>query len=141
MKPLTREFLLGRLECCGSRCTNCPYTPKHKKGVRAVDVVQRLGHIFPNLTFVYVEGDFPPDSINWYYFMSILNFYKLTVQEIKDTEDRSEELKKIFLNVELVFPSDTFCHDTELCKEVSIDWDDFARILKSNNLMVCEVKK
>ena len=31
-KPLTRDFLLGRGECCGNKCLNCPYTPKHIKG-------------------------------------------------------------------------------------------------------------
>lgn len=31
-KPLTREFLLARNKCCGNKCLNCPYMPKHKKG-------------------------------------------------------------------------------------------------------------
>ncbi len=30
--PLTREFLIRQGVCCGSGCTNCPYTPKHTKG-------------------------------------------------------------------------------------------------------------
>lgn len=29
MKPLSREFLLSRGYCCGNKCKNCPYTPKH----------------------------------------------------------------------------------------------------------------
>jgi hypothetical protein len=31
MKPLAREFLLSRGYCCGNKCKNCPYTPKHTK--------------------------------------------------------------------------------------------------------------
>ena len=27
-KPLSRQFLLDRGYCCGSGCTNCPYTPE-----------------------------------------------------------------------------------------------------------------
>ena len=31
-KPLSKELLLSRKQCCGCRCKNCPYIPKHKKG-------------------------------------------------------------------------------------------------------------
>ena len=31
-KPLSREFLTSRGFCCGNKCLNCPYTPKHIKG-------------------------------------------------------------------------------------------------------------
>jgi len=31
-KPLSREFLLYRQSCCGSKCLNCPYLPKHTTG-------------------------------------------------------------------------------------------------------------
>ncbi len=31
MKPLSREFLLKRGYCCGNKCLNCPYTPKHTR--------------------------------------------------------------------------------------------------------------
>lgn len=31
-KPLTKEFLTKRGYCCGSKCANCPYHPKHEKG-------------------------------------------------------------------------------------------------------------
>ena len=31
MKPLSREFLLNRGYCCGNKCLNCPYTPKHTR--------------------------------------------------------------------------------------------------------------
>ncbi len=31
MKPLARDFLLSRGYCCGNKCKNCPYTPKHTK--------------------------------------------------------------------------------------------------------------
>jgi len=30
--PLTREFLLQRGKCCGSKCVACPYIPKWIKG-------------------------------------------------------------------------------------------------------------
>ena len=29
---LSREFLASRGSCCGSKCLNCPYTPKWVKG-------------------------------------------------------------------------------------------------------------
>lgn len=32
MKPLSREFLVGRGSCCGNGCRECPYYPKHTKG-------------------------------------------------------------------------------------------------------------
>ena len=32
MKPLSKEFLISRGECCGNRCINCPYTKPHRKG-------------------------------------------------------------------------------------------------------------
>lgn len=32
MKPLTKEFLIERGYCCGHKCMNCPYVPKHTKG-------------------------------------------------------------------------------------------------------------
>lgn len=30
-KPLSREELLARKQCCGHRCLNCPYVPRHVK--------------------------------------------------------------------------------------------------------------
>lgn len=30
--PLTREFLIKKGRCCGSKCLNCPYEPKWTKG-------------------------------------------------------------------------------------------------------------
>lgn len=33
-KPLSKEFLLKRGYCCGNKCRNCPYIPKHIKGNR-----------------------------------------------------------------------------------------------------------
>lgn len=29
---LTKEYLLKKKKCCGNKCTNCPYIPKHVKG-------------------------------------------------------------------------------------------------------------
>jgi len=31
-EPMSKEDLLAQGECCGSKCTNCPYFPKYKKG-------------------------------------------------------------------------------------------------------------
>lgn len=31
-QPLSREFLLAQQKCCGNKCKNCPYLPKHVKG-------------------------------------------------------------------------------------------------------------
>lgn len=31
-RPLSREFLLAQKKCCGRRCVNCPYVPKHTSG-------------------------------------------------------------------------------------------------------------
>lgn len=36
-QPLSREKLLQYGQCCGYRCQNCPYRPKHKKGSREVE--------------------------------------------------------------------------------------------------------
>lgn len=35
-KPLSKEYLFKRGRCCGSRCLNCPYYPRHLKGNRKV---------------------------------------------------------------------------------------------------------
>jgi len=35
-KPLSKEFLLSRGECCGSGCSKCPYFPKSKRGSKVV---------------------------------------------------------------------------------------------------------
>lgn len=29
LKPLDRDFLLSRRQCCGNKCANCPYMPPH----------------------------------------------------------------------------------------------------------------
>lgn len=31
-KPLSKEFLASRGECCGNGCLNCPYYKKHIRG-------------------------------------------------------------------------------------------------------------
>jgi hypothetical protein len=31
-EPLSVDILIQRGKCCGSRCKNCPYEPKHIKG-------------------------------------------------------------------------------------------------------------
>jgi hypothetical protein len=36
-EPLSREFLLGFGQCCGGRCTNCPYVPKYKRGSTVIN--------------------------------------------------------------------------------------------------------
>jgi hypothetical protein len=36
-KPLTKEFLISRGECCGRKCLNCPYLPKWIKGSRKIN--------------------------------------------------------------------------------------------------------
>lgn len=28
----TKEYLLKKNKCCGSKCENCPYNPLHEKG-------------------------------------------------------------------------------------------------------------
>lgn len=35
-KPLSREQLLTYGKCCGNKCKNCPYLPKHKAGSKKV---------------------------------------------------------------------------------------------------------
>jgi len=35
-QPLSRETLLARKQCCGHKCKNCPYTPKHVKGSKDI---------------------------------------------------------------------------------------------------------
>lgn len=32
MPPLSREFLLQQGKCCGNKCKNCPYVPRHQAG-------------------------------------------------------------------------------------------------------------
>jgi hypothetical protein len=34
IKPLTADYLKKRGVCCGNGCKNCPYLPKHTKGIR-----------------------------------------------------------------------------------------------------------
>lgn len=36
LRPLTKEYLLERGSCCGSKCKNCPYTPKHVLGSKDI---------------------------------------------------------------------------------------------------------
>jgi hypothetical protein len=40
-KPLSKDFLLSRGYCCGCRCQNCPYIPKHKKHTKETNNVKR----------------------------------------------------------------------------------------------------
>lgn len=35
-RPMSREELLKKGECCGCGCKNCPYTPRHIRGVKKV---------------------------------------------------------------------------------------------------------
>lgn len=35
-KPLPKEILLQKGECCGRKCVNCPYIPKFQKGSKNV---------------------------------------------------------------------------------------------------------
>ena len=35
-KPLSKEILLRRGNCCGKRCVNCPYVPKWQRGATKV---------------------------------------------------------------------------------------------------------
>ncbi|MCX8484902.1 MAG: DUF5522 domain-containing protein [Bacteroidia bacterium] len=32
----TRDYHLKRGFCCGNGCRHCPYTPKHRKGVKEI---------------------------------------------------------------------------------------------------------
>lgn len=36
MEPLSRDTLITKGVCCGCKCTNCPYFPKHWEGVTDV---------------------------------------------------------------------------------------------------------
>lgn len=36
MLPLTRIMLLKQGSCCGNGCMNCPYAPRHTKGIKRV---------------------------------------------------------------------------------------------------------
>ncbi len=35
-EPLSRDVLLKAGSCCGSRCQNCPYEPRHEEGTTVV---------------------------------------------------------------------------------------------------------
>lgn len=37
MPPLTKEYLASRGKCCGYKCLNCPYKPKHKEGSTIIE--------------------------------------------------------------------------------------------------------
>lgn len=42
---LTKEFLINRGVCCGNKCINCPYRPRHRKGSSKLmpdDIFERL---------------------------------------------------------------------------------------------------
>lgn len=48
MKPLSREFLVGRGSCCGNGCKECPYFPRAKKGSANVFVVPDTVECYPS---------------------------------------------------------------------------------------------
>jgi hypothetical protein len=35
-KPLSKEFLKQRGYCCGLKCLNCPYYPRHIRGTKTL---------------------------------------------------------------------------------------------------------
>lgn len=39
IRPLSRDFLLKQGQCCGSKCQNCPYSPKWTRGANSFDGV------------------------------------------------------------------------------------------------------
>jgi hypothetical protein len=54
-KPLSKEFLFLRGFCCGNKCFNCPYEPKHEKHSKSIsleemkkikDLTGKKGEIF-----------------------------------------------------------------------------------------------
>jgi len=48
-KPLTKEFLLSKGECCGKQCKNCPYTPKYTKGSKLTDEIKLLDELLDDV--------------------------------------------------------------------------------------------
>jgi hypothetical protein len=48
MKPLSREFLVGRGSCCGNGCKECPYFPRAKKGSTNLFVVPDTVECYPS---------------------------------------------------------------------------------------------
>ena len=34
----TEKYHKDRGQCCGNKCRHCPYTPKHKKGNKELEV-------------------------------------------------------------------------------------------------------
>lgn len=42
-QPLPKETLLARGQCCGYRCRNCPYLPRHVRGSTLVKQEQSRG--------------------------------------------------------------------------------------------------
>ena len=38
LSPLSAETLLKLGRCCGNRCINCPYEPKHTTGIENIQV-------------------------------------------------------------------------------------------------------
>lgn len=35
-EPLSRDVLLAQKQCCGKKCVNCPYVPRHVRGASVV---------------------------------------------------------------------------------------------------------
>lgn len=41
---MTRASLIKRGLCCGNKCINCPYTPRHNKGSKMIEIIEKKGY-------------------------------------------------------------------------------------------------
>ncbi len=85
-KPLTREFLLGRGECCGNKCLNCPYIPKHIKGTKMENKEEEIPTL-AQLVDLYEEGKLDTSKrIARKCYMNDLHKYKKIITWVHDDE-------------------------------------------------------
>ena len=69
--PMTAEKLLERGYCCGLKCKNCPYSPRHITGNKTIMKEKRPNkHFFSSsLSFTYddQENEWKEFSDNFYF--------------------------------------------------------------------------
>jgi hypothetical protein len=79
---MTRASLLKRGSCCGNKCTNCPYTPRHKKGSIMIEVIEKIhydlnGEVTKRTYTINTPGEFD--------YLRTFNSYGEARQYIKDS--------------------------------------------------------
>lgn len=105
MKPLSKQFLISRGQCCGNGCKKCPYIPKNTCGNKMRDglVLEAIHTLYyydgPILTLVKNDHDYYllakesaiNDNVHQLYLISKHDWCSLTTKTItlREAIDRS----------------------------------------------------